>query len=247
MASVVNQRLRNALSAAELTQAQLAERVSVDAKSVERWITRDRMPHSTTRVRVVRLLGQDETYFWPQLLSTEQSRNASQAELVQIWPTRNTVPGEVWRSLFQQAAEQIDVLVYSGGFLVEAYDLVEIIRKKSAAGTNFRLLVGDSRSETVRQRGMEEGLPTLPQRCQSTLEYLSDVRELAGVDIRIHQTVLYVSQFRFDDAMLINNHTYGAFAAKSPIMHLRKVPGGQLFAYYAAAFDRVWETAQTLA
>jgi transcriptional regulator with XRE-family HTH domain len=243
---MVNQRLRNALVAAEITQPQLAEKVGVDAKSVERWITQDRVPHATTRTRVSRVLGQDETYFWPALLGTEQSRNATESELVQIWPTRNTVPGEVWRSLFNQARAQIDVLVYAGGFLIEAYDLVEVIATKAAAEVNFRILLGDPRCEAVRQRGIEEGLPKLADRCQSSLEYLHEVVPLDGVQIRTHQTTLYASQFRFDDALLVNNHTYGSWAARSPVMHLRKVPGGQLFDYYAHAFDRVWQTGRTV-
>ena len=40
--------------------------------------------------------------------------------------------------------------------------------------------------------------------------------------------------------MLINNHTFGAYAAQSPVIHLHRVPGGQLFSYYDAAFKRVW-------
>lgn len=243
---MVNARLRNALLAAELTQAALAEQVAVDAKSVERWITQDRQPHATTRARVARILGADETYLWPALLGSEQSKGATQAELVQIWPTRSTVPGDVWRTLLEQTTHQLDVLVYSGGFLVEAYDLVDVIRRKSSTGVNFRVLLGDSRCEAVRQRGQEEGLPTLQERCQSTLEYLRDVQGLDGVQIRTHQTNLYASQFRFDDAMLVNNHTYGSWAARSPVNHLRKVPGGQLFDYYCQAFERVWATGKSV-
>jgi len=47
--------------------------------------------------------------------------------------------------------------------------------------------------------------------------------------------------------MLINNHTYGAYAAMSPVLHLRRVPGGQLFNYYADAFQRVWEAGEPVA
>ncbi|MGL5827173.1 MAG: hypothetical protein ACRCYU_20505, partial [Nocardioides sp.] len=191
-------------------------------------------------------LGFDETYFWPALLGAEGSRAASQAEVVQLWPTRNNVPEEVWRSLFGQAAEQIDVLVYAGGFLIEAYDLVEVIERRSAAGVRFRILLGDSRCEQVRIRGEEEGLPTLAARCRSTLEYLASVAGLPGVDIRLHQTVLYASQYRFDHAMLINNHTYGSWASRSPVMHLVNVPGGHLFDYYDQAFERVWQTGQSV-
>lgn len=176
------------------------------------------------------------------LLGKEHTKNATNSELVQVWPARADLPGDVWKSLLDQATSEVDVLVYSGGFLIEAYNLVEIIKAKAAAGVAFRILLGDSRSEAVRQRARDEGLPSLIERTRSSLEYLSEVAGLPGVHIRLHQTTLYASQFRFDDSMLVNNHTYGSYAARSPVLHLRKVPGGQLFDYYGRAFERVWTT-----
>ena len=178
--SVPNQRLRQALAASGITQADLAERVGVDAKSVERWITQDRLPHPATRASIAHALGQDETYFWPALLGTRQSRDATESELVQIWPTRNAVPGEVWRSLLRQARQQVDILIYAGSFLFEAYDLVETIRTKSAEGTDFRILIGDGRCEAVRVRSREEGRPAIGDRCRSSLEYISVVADFLG-------------------------------------------------------------------
>ena len=242
-----NQRLRNALVSAGITQADLAERVQVDAKSVERWVTQERMPHATTRARVARVLGQEETYFWPRLLGTEQTKHATNSELVQVWPTRADVPGDVWRSLFAQSADQIDILVYSGGFLIESYDLTEIIRTKADAGTTFRILLGDPRSEAVRLRSRDEGLPALIDRCRSTQEYLSPVAHLPGVHVRTHETTLYASLYRFDESMLVNNHAYGSYAAQAPMLHLRRVPGGRLFDFYGRSFERVWATGQPVA
>lgn len=99
----------------------------------------------------------------------------------------------------------------------------------------------------MRLRSHEEGLPSLIDRARSTLEYLGEVASLPGVQIRLHQTTLYASQYRFDDSMLINNHTYGSWAARSPVMHLRRVPGGQLFDYYSRGFERVWATGESVA
>jgi transcriptional regulator with XRE-family HTH domain len=243
----VNQRLRNALVSAGLSQADLAERVEVDPKSVERWITQDRLPHATTRARVAQVLGLDETYFWPSLLGTAQIKNATNSELVQVWPMRGEVPGDVWRSLFAQAADQVDILVYSGGFLIEAYNLVEVIRTKADAGTTIRILLGDPRCEAVRLRSRDEGLPSLVERCRSTREYLTPVTSLPGVHLRTHQTTLYASQYRFDESMLVNIHAYGSYAAQAPVLHLRRVPGGQLFDFYGRAFERVWATGEPVA
>lgn len=101
--------------------------------------------------------------------------------------------------------------------------------------------LGDPSSEAVRQRGREEGLPSIVDRCRSSLDYLGTTATLPGVQIRTHGTTFYASQYRFDDTMLINSHT---FAAQSPVTHLQRVPGGQLISYCAAAFERVWATGE---
>ena len=243
---MTNFRLRNALNAAEMTPAALASAVDVDPKSVERWLTQSRQPHPTTRAKVVRVLGFEETYFWPKLLGRDAGAGVAQAELVQLWPQRNDIPDDIWRHLIHKTHSRMEILVYAGGFLVESMNLTSILRQKSADGAEVRLLFGDPTSPAVRDRAEEEGLPTLPQRCRSTLEYLAEAVHLPGVEIRTHRTPLYASQFRFDDAMLVNTHTYGSWAARSPVQHLQRMPGGQLFDYYTKTFERVWDTGRPL-
>jgi alkylation response protein AidB-like acyl-CoA dehydrogenase len=41
-----------------------------------------------------------------------------------------------------------------------------------------------------------------------------------GVELRLHDTPLYNSVYRFDDEMLVNGHAYGILAAYTPVMHL---------------------------
>lgn len=237
-----NDRLRSAIDAAGLTRAQLAERAGVDRKSVERWITQGRTPHARTRLLIAESLGQGETYLWPDLLHRPAT---VPAELVQLWPTRDSMPGGVWRELIDSTTAALDVLVYSGGFIVEAHRLVDRIAELSTAGATIRIALGDPHSEEVHQRGIAEGLPSLPARAASTYEYLAPVRDLPGVDVRVHRTQLYTSVYRFDDALLVNLHTHGLPAKDNPVMHLQRVTGGQLYPYYLNAFERVWETART--
>ncbi|WP_157224056.1 XRE family transcriptional regulator [Nocardia paucivorans] len=162
--------------------------------------------------------------------------------MVQIWPTRLEVPHDVWRALMRQVTNRIDVLVYAGGFLVESLDFVDVVRTKAAAGVVIRILLGESDSPEVIARSREEGLPSLPQRCRSTLEYLWETTSSPMVDIRTHRTPLYNSIYRFDDSMLVNTHSYGTYAARSPVQHLQRVPGGHLFGYYTESFEAVWAT-----
>ncbi|BDU07953.1 XRE family transcriptional regulator [Nocardia cyriacigeorgica] len=243
---MTNERLRGAMASANLTKHALAERLGISTKTVERWITQDRCPHPGLRLQAARALDRDETYLWPELLAGRRSAAASLSELVQIWPTRPEVPHEVWRSLMKQASDHIDVLVYAGGFLVESLDFVNVVRTKARAGVQVRILLGESDAPEVVARGREEGLPSLAKRCESTLEYLRETMDLPMVDIRTHRTTLYNSIYRFGDSLLVNTHSYGAYASKSPVQHLQKVPGGRLFAYYMDSFEAVWKTGRTV-
>lgn len=238
--SMTNHRIRSALTARGLTGSQLAGTVGVDPKSVERWMTQGRVPHRGTRARVAEALGYEESYLWPQLLLESRASSAAQSELVQLWPTRESVPGDVWRSLLDRTKRRIDVLAYSGGFLVEVFGLANELERLSMGGGQARVLVGDPASEAVRRRGEAEGLPTLPARAASTLDYLAGVRNLDGVEVRVQDAPLYASIYRFDDEILVNTHTHGAPAKDSPVFHYQKTQEGHMFAYYSAAFDRVW-------
>lgn len=232
------------MTSADLSKNGLAEKVVVGPKTVERWLTQDRCPHPRIRLKVARILGCEETYLWPELLAGARASVASLSEIVQIWPTRTEVPHDVWRSLMRQANEKIQVLVYAGGFLVESLDFVNVVREKSKQGAEIRILLGDGSHPNIQARAREEGLPSLPQRCHSTLEYLWETVDLPGVDIRTHHTVLYNSIYRFDDSILVNTHSYGAYAAKSPVQHLQQVQGGHLFNYYLESFEAAWATGE---
>ena len=72
-----NERLRSAMIEHGHTSAILAERVGVDAKTVERWITTGRPPYRKTRYKVAAELGVDEAILWPDALSADQVAAAS--------------------------------------------------------------------------------------------------------------------------------------------------------------------------
>lgn len=226
-----------------MTTAGLAAAVGVDPKSVERWLTQDRVPHRGTRARVATVLGHEETYLWPSLRVGLGATTATASELITMWPTRDSIPGDVWRALSSRVSSRLDVLVYSGGFVIEAFGLPREIRRMAANDGRVRILLGDAESDEVQRRAVAEGLPTLPARAASTLDYLRDVRVLPGVEIRVHDAPLYASIYRFDDDMLVNPHTHGISAKDSPVFHYERVGTGGLFSYYEKAFDRVWETA----
>ena len=66
----------------------LAAAAGVDVKSVARWISEDRIPYPVTRVKVARVLDQQETFLWPTLLEAPNVCEVALAEVDRIWPTR---------------------------------------------------------------------------------------------------------------------------------------------------------------
>jgi DNA-binding transcriptional regulator YdaS (Cro superfamily) len=186
-----NERLRGSMASAGLRPTDLAEKVGVDPKTVERWITKGRQPHRTHQVAVARALSVAEAYLWPAIVNEQVTQSASVAELLQLHPSRSGVPHDVWRQLIAGTREALDVLTYAGTFLFEQHDLVDVIREKSAASVRCRIVVGDERSDAVRQRAEEEGTPGgLEGRIQPHRRYLRDVAGLPGVEVRTHGTTL---------------------------------------------------------
>ena len=244
---MANERLRSCITGARLIIAEVAAQVGVDPKTVERWIVPGRIPHRSHRWATASLLGTDEAYLWPELADDRRTQAASASELVTLYPNRGAVPGPLWRSLLEAATDRIDVLVFAGLFLPDGYpEIAKLLAAKAEQGTKVRLILGDPDSDAVRRRGEEEQIGDgLAARVRLGLLYLRDAISAPGVELRFHATTLYNSIYRFDDDMLVNAHVYGAPAAHSPVLHLRRLPGGQLVDHYQASFERVWEQASS--
>lgn len=225
---------------AELSVNQLAVAAEVDPKSVSRWIGEDRVPYPLTRVRVARVLDQQETYLWPALLDIPGAAGSAGGELDRIWPSRSSISSETWHALFSRATKQLDILVYAGAFLIETLDLVDVLQYKASMGTEVRVLIGDPASAAVRARAVELSLPWLPERCGSTARCLEPARKVAGVTVRIHGTTYYASHFRFDDVLLVNTHAFGVWSCQSPVLQLQRASTSGLFDLHVGAFENVW-------
>jgi hypothetical protein len=240
-----NERLRGSMASAGMRPIELAERVGVDAKTVERWITKGRLPHRIHRLAVARALNVDDAYVWPQVLDEPSTRSASVAELLELHPSRSAVPHDTWHQLVANTHEAMDVLVYAGTFLFDQLDLPSTIREKARQGVRFRFLLGDEDSPAVQLRAEEEGTAGgLQGRIQLHRRYLREVAGLPGVEVRTHGTTLYNSLYRFDQNLLVNGHAYGAPAGQSPVLHLRRIPGGRVWDHYMRSFEEVWKIAR---
>ena len=242
---MANDRLRDALLRNGLTPIHVAERLDVDRKTAERWITVGRTPYRTHRHELAALLRESEAYLWPDALEPDRRADVARSEVVEFYPHRADSSPELWVRLLNEAADQLDMLVYAGLFLPE-HDpkFVRNLAKKARGGVKIRLLFGDPDSAAVSRRGAEENIgDALAYRIRNVLYLYEPLREVAGRDVRLHSTTLYNSVFRVDDQMLVTLHVYGLLGAHAPLVHLRRLGEGDLFNTYAESFERVWSVA----
>ncbi|CAI7981143.1 XRE family transcriptional regulator [Frankia sp. Hr75.2] len=237
-----NERLRGSIAGAGLTVERLAEIVGVDPKTVERWVSKDRIPRRAHRSATATILKADELYLWPALLDDVREKSASLAEFVALYPHRGAVPLHLWSSLLDQARDCIDILIYAGLFFMDGTpDIAKTLIRAGESGVRVRLVLGDPDSEAVALRGAEEGVfGGVAARVRLSLTHLQDAIGAPGVEIRLQSATLYNSVFRFDETLLVNTHAYGAPASQSPVIHVQRVPGGRLFDHYLSSFDKVW-------
>jgi hypothetical protein len=239
-----NERLRSALTARALTVDAVATRLEVDLKTVQRWLA-GRIPHARHRRAIAVLVQEDEAYLWPSTTSSRRQAEASRSELITLYPHRADVPPSLWRALFDEAREDLAVLVYAAVFLPEQQvDLVDRLRAKAASGCRIRIALGDPSSPKLLERGGEENFGIgIVSRAEVALKHYEPLRDCSGVEVRVHGTTLYNSIYRFDDVMLVNTHVWGLSAFGAPVLHLRRLGVGGMFDTHAQSFDAVWSTA----
>ncbi|MFE2547695.1 XRE family transcriptional regulator [Streptomyces sp. NPDC059355] len=243
-----NERLRSALLAKKMSIQQLAEAISVNAKTVERWITQGKIPYRRHQYAVAAELGVSVTTLWDDERAVESSTDLSKAEIVTVYPHRHMVPAGLWREIYDRAKSHVDVLVYAGLWLSEDPQFHKILKRKVSGSTQVRLLLGDPSCEAVRQRGIDEGHRIMDGKIRNALMNYRPL--LAGhpdIGIRLHDATLYNSLFRADDDMLVNTHVYGIGAFMAPVLHLRRLPGGGLFDTYANSIEQTWGQARPVA
>ena len=67
-----------------LTPEDVDERLAVDPKTVERWITLGRIPYPRHRHTIAAMAGESETYLWPGPLPSQRRGEVAQSEIVHV-------------------------------------------------------------------------------------------------------------------------------------------------------------------
>ena len=143
--------------------------------------------------------------------------------------------------------EHIDVLAFSGTFSAHSnLRVAPTLVERARQGARIRLCFGNPCSRAVVDRGGEEGLgpDTLAAKIRASLTYYRPLLSVDRCEVRLHETTLYNSLFRYDDTLLVNPHIWGQPASANPVFQLRRVNDVGWFDNYAESFDAIWADAQ---
>ena len=214
----IGEPLRRALIGARLRDIDVAQSLGVDPKTVQRWLG-GRVPHARHRWSVADLLSVHEYDLWPHLAELP----SIDPEVYATYPHRGSVPREIWHRLFEPRRTRdrhprLQRPVHRRRRRADP----PARRARPAPGIAVRIVLGDPDSPHVDQRGHDEGIHDAMAAKIRNAILLYRPLLAAGVEIRLHSTVLYNSLYRGDDEMLINQHIHGIAAAYAPVLHLRR-------------------------
>ncbi|WP_243717795.1 XRE family transcriptional regulator [Actinomadura sp. KC345] len=237
---MANDALRLAMTNARLTEQDLAEACQVDIKTVARWVTEgDRRPHPRHRWAASDALGVDEGMLWPDAVR-KNMKTGPDREIVAVYPYRSACPRSIWRRLIGEADKELTFAGYTNYFLwLEIPNLRNVLRRKAERGCRVRFLIGDPNSEVTQRREELESVPlTVSTRIKITLDELSKIIHVPGVEARYGDDHIAMSVFIFDDDMLVTPHLANLVGHDSPMFHVQRQQDDGLydrFAYHAAA------------
>jgi transcriptional regulator with XRE-family HTH domain len=239
----VNVALRDAMTAAGVTRSSLALRVGVSGKTVDRWLDSEaRVPHPRRRAAVAEALGVSAEMLWPQAVRAA-IKTGSDREIVATYPYRNACPPSAWSALIDGATKRITFAGYTNYFLWQEHPRVAArLQAKAESGCQVRFIVGDPESEVTRRREAVEDVPlTVGTRIRITLDQLSKLGPVPGLEARFSDDHIALSVFLFDDQMLVTPHIADLLGHESPMLHLRGLQKDGLFDRFAHHVDALWE------
>ncbi|MBH1936638.1 XRE family transcriptional regulator [Streptomyces sp. AV19] len=232
----------------KLSARQLATRIGVTAKTVERWITDEELvPHARNRVDASSVLGVDEAVLWPKAVGAVM-KTGPDREIISAYPYRSACPSSVWRQLIGDSTRDIVLAGYTNYFFwIEQPAFHATLRAKAEAGCRVRFLLGDPGSRVTEQREIIEDVALkVSTRIRISLEELAKLSDLSGLEVRFSSEEdatnhVGLSVFRFDDQALVTPHLARLVGHDSPMLHLRKLQDGGLFDRFAEHTEELWE------
>lgn len=243
----MNAALRSAMDDAHLTPSQLAYRVGVSTKQVERWLSDAGLrPHARNRADACRALGVDEDMLWPKVVQ-ERVKTGNDRELVHSYPYRSACPSTVWTDLVERTSDEMLLAGFTNYFFwTQVPNFARTVRSKAESGCRVRFLLGDPDGEVTRQREEIENVAlSVSTRIRITLEHLDRLGPLENVETRFSVALdainhVSLSVFRFDNDALVTPHLARLVGHDSPLLHLRRQGGGGMFDRFTEHAEELW-------
>lgn len=243
----LNTALRSAMQSANLSPRQLAVRVGVSGKTVERWVAdAELIPHARNREDAGKALGVDEEMLWPKVVK-DRIKTGGDREIVRSYPYRSFCPSTVWGELITDASRELFFAGYTNYFLwLDQPAFVSTLRQKLDSGCRVRFLLGDPDGEVTRNREeIEDVALTVSTRIRITLEHLGKLGSHEGLEARFSApgdatNHVSLSVFRFDNEALVTPHLARLVGHDSPLLHLRQYEDGGMFARFAEHAEELW-------
>ncbi|WP_433189178.1 DUF5919 domain-containing protein [Actinoallomurus sp. CA-150999] len=118
-----------------------------------------------------------------------------------------------------------------------------VLRRKAESGCRIRFLVGDPDSEITRHREELEAVPlTVSTRIRVTLDELSKLEGVSGIETRFSDEHIAMSVFVFDEDMLVTPHLARLVGHDSPMLHIRRHQNEGLYDRFAYHVAELWES-----
>ncbi|GLY20785.1 XRE family transcriptional regulator [Micromonospora sp. NBRC 101691] len=240
-----NDVLRQTIMGSGLTVADLAERCQVDVKTVERWVSRGRVPHPRSRVRAAEVLGHDVGVLWPEIVR-RAVKVGTDRELVGIYPRRADLPRSVFREAIERGGSRLWFGGYTSYFLwLEVPDAAATLAAKVNAGADVRFLLGDPDSPVTAERERIESTPlTLATRIAMTRAEINKAN--AAIPVRLSDRHIAMSVWVFDDEAIVATHIGAGLGQDSVTLHLRRGQDGGAFDRYVEHFESLWAAGKSI-
>ena len=240
-----NLALKQRMAQAGFSESRLASHVGVHVRTVQRWLKSEVAPQAKPARDTATALNCEPHDIWPDIPAATNTPGAGTVALL-TYASRSEIPVAVWNQHFSSAREQIDVCVYGGTFLFDSVTNFEgLLANAASEGAKIRFLVGDPKSPAIRRRGEEERISDgLAGRCRVTLARLRTIATDVPMEVRVHDSALYVSMFRSDKMLIANHHIHGLPASDNPAFVLDQDTHSVLWSKYETSFNRIWSNAR---
>ncbi|WP_230420936.1 hypothetical protein [Actinomadura soli] len=176
-------------------------------------------------------------------------KTGADREITAVYPYRSACPKSVWRRLIGEASKELTFAGYTNYFLwLEIPNLRTVLRRKAEGGCRVRFLVGDPGSDVTRHREELESVPlTVGTRIKITLDELSKVADVPGIEARYGDDHIAMSVFVFDDEMLVTPHLAHLGGHDSPMLHIRRQQDDGLYDRFAYHVTELWNGGRPIA